>query len=104
MAVVHGQMRVQFAQIKELINAAKQMVGGNVIVKVEGVGQGCLCSLLTPHHRENPGRSMGDQSITFITPRQERFSTLSAKYGRSARQVFRAQLLKHVAWPASRSS
>jgi len=25
-------MRVQFAQIKELINAAKQMVGGNVIV------------------------------------------------------------------------
>jgi len=30
-------MRMQFAQIEELINTAKQMVNGNVIVKVEGV-------------------------------------------------------------------
>lgn len=69
---------MQFAQIKELIDAAEQMVGGDVIVEVEGVEQGCLRGLLTSHHCENPARSMGDQSITSIAPQQGCFSTESA--------------------------
>jgi hypothetical protein len=52
---------MQFAQIKELINAAKQMVGRNVIIKVEGLEQGRLAGLLMSHHRDNSARSMGVQ-------------------------------------------
>lgn len=69
---------MQFAQIEKLIDATKQMICGNVIVKIEGVEQGGLCSLLTSHHRENLARSMGDQSTTSLTPRQGCFSTESA--------------------------
>jgi hypothetical protein len=60
------------------------VVGRDVIVEVEGVEQGCLCRLLTSHHGENLARSMGDQSTTFITPRQGCFSTESAGSSQSA--------------------
>jgi len=83
-AVVRGQMRMQFAQIEKLIDTTKQMICGNVIVKIEGVEQGGLCSLLTSHHRENLARSMGDQSTTSITPRQGCFSTESIDFCRSS--------------------
>ncbi len=52
-------MRVQFAQVKELVDPAKKMVGRNVIFQVEGVKQRRLAYILTSHHRDNSASMMG---------------------------------------------
>jgi hypothetical protein len=43
-----------------MTNAMRQIVGGNVIGKVEGVEQGGLLSPLASHHRKDSVQSMGD--------------------------------------------
>jgi hypothetical protein len=45
-------MLMQFAQVKEPIDPAKQMAGWNVIFQVECVEQWRLANVLTSHHRE----------------------------------------------------
>ena len=43
-------MLMQLAQIKKAIDAAEQIIGGNVGVEVEAVEQWGLCNFLTSHH------------------------------------------------------
>ena len=42
MAVKLGQMLAQIAQVKIMINAAQQMIPGNVVFKIERVEQSIL--------------------------------------------------------------
>ena len=50
MAVVSPQCRVKAAEIEKLVNLAKQVIGGNVIIKVKVVKHWFWCCLTT-HHR-----------------------------------------------------
>jgi hypothetical protein len=43
-------MATQFAKVKEAINAAQQMIRGNVCIELEGVEQLVLCAWLLTHH------------------------------------------------------
>jgi hypothetical protein len=43
-------MATQFVKVKEAINAAQQMVRGNVCVELEGVEQLVLHAWLLTHH------------------------------------------------------
>lgn len=71
MAVVRREVRVQLAQIQELINATEQMVRWNVIFQVEGVEQRRLPGFLTSHHRVDfrsiDGTSVNQHQMTNST-------------------------------------
>ena len=47
---VAGKVLVQLTQIEKLINSTQQVIGGNVIVEVEGVEQLLLPATLSSHH------------------------------------------------------
>jgi hypothetical protein len=49
-AVVRCEVLMQLAQIKEMINASEQMVGGNVGVEIEAIEQRGLRNFLASHH------------------------------------------------------
>jgi ribosomal protein S3 len=52
-AVKRGEIGAQIREIEELINAAKQMIGRNVVVKVERVEQAVLVAAVVSHHLSN---------------------------------------------------
>ena len=49
-AVERGEMLTEIAEIEEAINAAEQVIRGNVCVEVEGIEQSVLCAALLSHH------------------------------------------------------
>jgi ribosomal protein L23 len=48
--------RATKAQVKEAIDAAKQMISWNVVIEIEGVEQLVLRHRLPTHHLDNPRR------------------------------------------------
>ena len=53
MAVVRGEVPVQFAQVQELVDAAEQMLRRDVNFQAEGVEQRRLTGFLTRNHRDD---------------------------------------------------
>jgi precorrin-6B methylase 2 len=49
-AIKRGEVGAQIREIEELINAAKQMTGRNVVVKVERVEQAVLVTAILSHY------------------------------------------------------
>ena len=49
-----GEIMVQIAEIKASINAAQEMIGGDVIFNVERVKQSLLSARQLSHHAANP--------------------------------------------------
>jgi hypothetical protein len=49
-AVEGSQMSAQATKVKEAINAAQQVIRGNVCVELEGVKQSVLTAALSTHH------------------------------------------------------
>jgi hypothetical protein len=45
-----SEMLAQTAQIKIPVNAAKEVIPGNVVLKIEGVEKAFLAIRLKPHH------------------------------------------------------
>ena len=54
MAIKRGEISAQIRQVEKLINAAKQMIGWNVVVKVERVEQTVLIAAVVSHHLSSP--------------------------------------------------
>jgi hypothetical protein len=54
MAVEARQVLAQVAQIEESINAAEQVIVGDVVFEIKGVEKSFLTTCLTPHHRDAP--------------------------------------------------
>src|SRR3974390_76360 len=52
-AIKRGEVGAQICEIEKLINAAKQMIGRNVVVKVERVEQAVLITAGLSHHLSN---------------------------------------------------
>ena len=50
MAVERGEVLAQLRQIEEPIDAAEQMIRGNVRVEVEGIEQSVLVAAVLSHH------------------------------------------------------
>src|SRR5712692_2418876 len=51
-AVVGREVLAQLTEIKEVVDASKQMIGGNVIFETEGIKQRLLVATLPTHHAE----------------------------------------------------
>jgi hypothetical protein len=52
-AIKRSEIGVQIGQVEKLMNAAKQMIGWDVIVKVERVEQAVLIAAVVSHHLSN---------------------------------------------------
>lgn len=50
MAVEGGKMATQFAEVKEAVDAAQQVIRGNMSIEIEGVEQLVLQARLLTHH------------------------------------------------------
>jgi hypothetical protein len=49
---VGREVLVQLIEIEEVVDASKQMIGGNVIFETEGIKQRLLVATLPTHHAE----------------------------------------------------
>lgn len=47
---MRSQMLVQLAQIEETIDAAPEVMSGNVVFEIEGIEQRRLAGILSSHH------------------------------------------------------
>jgi hypothetical protein len=51
-AIKRAEIGAQIGQVEKLMNPAKQMIGRNVVVKVERVEQAVLIAAVVSHHIE----------------------------------------------------
>ena len=53
-AVVIFEVRTQILQVEATVNRPQQVIGRNMILKIEAVEQSILIALLLPHHLGHP--------------------------------------------------